>query len=205
MDFNEKSKTWDSEYRVNRAKKISGEIRSYLNNEIKGLEFGCGTGLISFGLIDSFKEFMLIDLSEGMINVVNEKIKENNIDNMKTWCGDVLNLESDEKYDVIYTSMALHHIENLEETLSKLNSFLNISGKIIIVDLTKDDGSFHDKDFKGHHGFDIGEIKSILRKSGFDVLNDGRVFYSDFKDIEDKNHKYSLFSICGIKKEDCED
>ena len=80
MNFDDVAREWDNEKRIERAKVIANKIKTTISvTESKmAMEFGCGTGLISFNLSDVFKNITLIDNSEGMINVVNEKIKKLN-------------------------------------------------------------------------------------------------------------------------------
>ena len=47
------------------------------------MEFGAGTGLLSFILKDHLKEITLIDNSEGMVKVLNEKVLTTKAGNMK--------------------------------------------------------------------------------------------------------------------------
>ncbi|MEG2288779.1 MAG: class I SAM-dependent methyltransferase [Clostridium sp.] len=203
MYFDEEAKQWDTDYRVQRAKKISKEIENYIisGEGLTALDFGCGTGLISFNLTHKFSEIMLMDLSEGMIEELRIKVKESKITNVNTWCGDVLTFNEDEKFDVIYTSMALHHIIQLPAILKKLYTMLNPSGKIIIIELRKDDGTFHEEiqDYDGHNGFEIKEMEEILESVGLKEIS-SNVFYSSNKMVGDKLHPYELFSMCGIKK-----
>lgn len=203
MYFDNEAIEWDTKYRINRAKKIAKEISSYLDgNKIsRAMEFGCGTGLISFNLQGEFDEILLIDLSKGMIEETKKKIEDKNVKNMKTLVKDVLDIESENKYDVIYTSMVLHHILNLKDILDKLLKLLKPNGKLIIVELSKDDGTFHnlDEDFNGYNGFEIKELQDWVKEVGFININ-GRTFYHSKKQINDKYHDYSLFSICGSKK-----
>lgn len=204
MCFDKEAAQWDTNYRINRAKKIAEEISSYLdgNNISRAMEFGCGTGLISFNLQDEFEEILLIDLSKGMIEETKKKIKNQNIKNMKTLVKDVLDIEGENKYDVIYTSMVLHHILNLKDVLYKLSKLLKPNGKLIIVELSKDDGTFHslDEDFNGYNGFEIKDLQDLLKDVGFTNIK-GRTFYHSKKQINDKYHEYSLFSICSNKQE----
>ncbi len=203
MHFDEESQKWDTKYRVQRAKKISTEIENYLDkdNNLKALEFGCGTGLISENLTHRFSDILMMDLSEGMIEQLKLKIEKNKIKNMKTWCGDLFQFNDDEKFDVIYTSMVFHHIEDLPKVTKKLHELLNKDGKLVVVDLCPDDGGFHDElhGFNGHNGFEIGEMETLLKKAGFQVAS-SRVFYSGIKENESKGQPYQLFSMCGIKK-----
>ncbi len=203
MNFTENAKYWDTEIRVNRAEKIAAEIGASidLNCNMKAMEFGCGTGLISFNLYKLLKEITLIDSSEGMIETLISKIEKYQTENMTAKALDLsVSDEVNEKYDLIYSSMAFHHINNIPEITRTLYNLLNENGCICIVDLDKEDGSFHKKepDFNGHNGFDQNELKKILQKSGFLDIESKTFFYNS-KEIEGKQIEYSLFIITGRK------
>lgn len=158
-DFDEKSKTWDEEpRRVERAKIVANEIIKLLpnNGTMKGLEYGCGTGLLSFNLQPYFKHITLADTSQGMLQIAQQKINNANIENMKTQMIDLtIDKSISEKFDIIYTVMVLHHIHNTGEIIKNFSRIINKSGYLCIVDLDEEDGSFHGQDFDGHKGFKL--------------------------------------------------
>lgn len=203
MGFNEDAAIWDSDLRLKRGKAISEEIKSYIKvkGDYKALEFGCGTGIISFNLYDSFHHIDLIDTSEGMIEVLNSKIKQRNINNMRGICGEInKDIILEDKYDVIYTSLALHHVEDIYEVLKSLTKVLRKNGVLCIVDLDEEDGKFH-KDhhgFNGHNGFNQEKLKNILCELGLKDI-ESRTFYYDEKVVEGEKVNYSLFSMIGKK------
>ncbi|ERI93061.1 methyltransferase domain protein [Clostridiales bacterium oral taxon 876 str. F0540] len=204
MNFNDRATKWDDPQRVKRAQIISEQIKKFTDIKVncKALEFGCGTGLISFNLKDEFKSIDLVDTSEGMIEVLNSKIKENNIGNMRAFELDI-NKENKleyESYDIIYSSMVMHHVINLEETLKNLYSLIKKGGCLCIVDLDKDDGSFHaeEEGFNGHNGFNQEEFSSLLSQIGFDRIK-SKTFYHGEKELTNRRVKYSLFIMLGAK------
>ncbi|WP_315108309.1 class I SAM-dependent methyltransferase [Clostridium intestinale] len=207
MFFDDYAKKWDTDRRINRAKIISEEIANSIeiNKECSAMEFGCGTGLISFDLVEKFENITLIDSSKGMIDVVKEKIEKYEVDNMKPYAIDLFNEEIIEKFDVIYTSMGLHHIQDISGLANKFYTLLNDGGQVIIVDLDKEDGSFHKNEpgFNGHNGFEQEELKDILSKQGFKNIN-SKSFYYDEKKIDDEKVKYSLFIMKAQKHLDSE-
>ncbi len=73
MSFDKYAITWDTEKRVNRAKIIAEEISKtiQIKKRYNALEFGCGTGLVSFNLYDKFESITLVDISKGMIDMLN--------------------------------------------------------------------------------------------------------------------------------------
>ena len=203
MNFNVQSISWDNEKRINRAKVIAAEIASAteLEKSYSALEFGCGTGLVSFNLYDKLKDIVCIDTSKGMVDTLNTKIKQHKVNNMVAYQH---NINDDylltPKYDLIYTSMALHHIVDVDTTLANLYKLLKQNGYLCIVDLDEDDGSFHkaETDFNGHNGFNQTELKQILVKLGYKGLR-SNTFYKDVKNIEGVILNYSLFIMIGRK------
>jgi ubiquinone/menaquinone biosynthesis C-methylase UbiE len=202
MDFDTEAINWDTERRLMRAKIIADEISKSINlkEEYNALEFGCGTGLVSFNLIDKLNHITLLDTSEGMIEKLNYKIQELKVNNMTTILGDVNTnpVLGFKKFDVIYTSMALHHVLDIEMTLKNLYRILNENGYVCIIDLVEDDGSFHklEKDFNGHNGFNQDELKKLLEQVGFKNVTT-KTFYNDVKVIDNLEASYSLFLMVG--------
>ena len=206
MSFDEYAKTWDTEQRINRAKIIANEIWNSIatNKNSTAMEFGCGTGLVSFNLHDKFETITLIDSSKGMIDILNDKIRKYEINNMTANQIDLLDTDSlDMKFDVIYNSMVLHHIKDTLGIVNKFYQLLNKDGYLCIVDIDEEDGSFH-KDFPGfdgHNGFNQDELKNMLTSAGFcDV--ESNTFYHDEKIVEDEKINYSLFIITARKLAD---
>lgn len=204
MNFDIQSITWDDERRKNRAKLIAEEINKLIQikKQYTALEFGCGTGIISFYLNDKFEMITLVDTSKGMIDVLNSKIETFEINNMKAYQMDINEKHTlpEDSYDVIYTSMALHHIIDTETTIKNLYSLLKSDGYLCIIDLDEEDGSFHkeEKDFNGHNGFNQNALKNVLLEIGFKEV-EANTFYEDEKIVEQMKVKYSLFLMAGRK------
>lgn len=204
MNFDIQSTAWDDERRKNRAKLIAEEINKsiQIKKQYTALEFGCGTGLISFCLNNKFETITLVDTSKGMIDVLNSKIETFKINNMKAYQININenHILPEHSYDVIYTSMALHHIIDTETTINNLYRLLKSDGYLCIIDLDEEDGSFHkeEKDFNGHNGFNQNALKNILLETGFKEVK-ANTFYEDEKIVEEMKVKYSLFLMVGRK------
>ena len=142
----------------------------------------------------------MVDSSSKMIKELEQKLVDQNITNIQTYTGDILESDFDRKFDIIYSSMVMHHIKDFQSVIKKLVSYLKTNGKLIIVDLLPDNGEFHreHENFEGHHGFTINEMVSALTEAGLKEVS-GRKFYSSYKPVENKKHPYSLFSVLGIK------
>lgn len=200
MNFDSKAQNWDDDPMKNeRAKVFANEIIDYLkpDQSLNALEFGCGTGLLSFHLKDAFKSVTLVDSSEGMIKVLREKIAKSGIKNFSPIHINLLEEEHNLKdFDVVYTLMTLHHISNIQSIIKTFNSLLKTNGYLCIADLVKEDGSFHaDQDnFTEHNGFDRDELSKILSKNGFDVVN-YKICFEVEKKVNDEVRKYPVFLI----------
>jgi ubiquinone/menaquinone biosynthesis C-methylase UbiE len=202
MHFDDEAKDWDNDpKKTERAVIFAKEIIDFIKPDktLDALEFGCGTGLLSFQLKDYFKTITLADNSEGMIKVLVDKIVKEGVDNFKPL--HIESLESDLKineYDVIYTLMTLHHIPDVNNIVNVFNSILKRGGYLCIADLVKEDGSFHsDHDtFDGHNGFDRNELKDILSNNDFNVEY-YNICFEIVKEFDAKIKKYPLFlMIC---------
>ena len=203
MYFDNIAKKWDNPRRIERAKIIAKEISRSLDNvEIKSaMEFGCGTGLIAFNLVDNIKNLTLIDNSEEMIQVVNKKISDFNFKNVKSICDNITDMKIKDTYDAIYSSMSLHHIVNVKKIIRKLYYLLNVNGVLCIVDLDEEDGRFHknEEGFNGHNGFNQQWLKEVVEEVGFKNIT-SRTFYNGIKNIDGEDVQYSLFILSALKK-----
>lgn len=196
MDFNAQANHWDTDRRKQRAKQISALIREKL--EFTGdevlLDYGCGTGLISFNLSQGVGTVVGYDSSLQMLEVFNSKIDSNKILSTNS-------LESyNNHFDCVVSSMVFHHIMNLDETLDDIYRILKVDGKLLIVDLDLDDGSFHrdELDFKGHNGFERNQFKSLVESHGFACI-ELETALRDNKRSDDKELQYSLFYLYAKK------
>ena len=84
-NFDERARDWDSDpNKVERARTVAEAIRRAipLSNEMKALEYGCGTGLLSFALQSDLGQITLADTSQGMLDVLREKIANAGVTNM---------------------------------------------------------------------------------------------------------------------------
>ena len=131
-NFDERAKEWDSDPdKVRRARVVADAIRSAvpLSPEMKALEYGCGTGLLSFALQTDLGEITLADTSQGMLDVLREKIAAAGVSNMYPVR---LDLSSDplpaERYDLTYSLMTLHHIHDVKTMLVNLHELLVTEG-----------------------------------------------------------------------------
>ena len=129
------------------------------------IDFGCGTGLVGMNLLNEFNSILFLDTSQKMINQINQKITEFNIQNVDTLCFDI-EKESpvDLHADYIFMAQVLLHIHDVELVLSRLFDVLNVGGHLLIVDFNKNEKVVSDI---VHNGFDPEELTDIMTKIGY--------------------------------------
>ena len=171
-NFDERAKDWDSDpKRVERAEAVADHIHRLvpLSRDMSALEYGCGTGLLSFALQPFLGQITLADTSEGMLDVLHEKIAQARVTNMHPVR---LELASDplpdERYDLTYSLMVLHHIHDVKNMLARFCDLLVPDGILLVADLDQEDGSFHtDGSIDVHLGFDRDELRKMVEDTGF--------------------------------------
>ena len=171
MDFDAKAQEWDNDpVKLERAAAVAAAIRNRvrLSPDLSALEYGCGTGLLSFALSRELGSITLADSSAGMLAVLREKIAASGADHLRPMH---LDLTVDplpaERYDLIYTLMTLHHVSDVDRILRDFHALLRPDGALCIADLDREDGSFHGAGFDGHHGFEREALRERLARAGF--------------------------------------
>jgi ubiquinone/menaquinone biosynthesis C-methylase UbiE len=171
IDFDSKARQWDTDPDfIERGRKLAAMLRARvrLDRSMTALDYGCGTGLLSFPLRDALGRVTLVDSSAGMLAVVREKIAAQGVSNMTVLQADLAaGALPDERYDLVYTSMTLHHVRDTEAILRAFHALLRPGGHLCVADLDLEDGSFHGAEIEVHHGFDREALVAQLVASGF--------------------------------------
>ena len=74
--FDLRAKDFDTDARIERSKIFADEIRLHINNgnNKSAMEYGCGTGLAGFQLLNDFESVLFADSSLGMVEQVKQKL-----------------------------------------------------------------------------------------------------------------------------------
>jgi len=196
--FDKAARDWDEDSgHMERAVKMTTELRPVIRKHQlqSALDYGAGTGLLSFLLVEDLQSITLMDTSPGMVKEARRKIEKNGLENkIKTVQGDLLKDTHEQQYDLIYILMTLHHILDTRGILRAFYQHLHPGGFLFIADLDKEDGSFHSEfpDFEGHHGFDQGALRQLLRDIGFQNIHSA-LFYEEVEEKKDGPRAYPLF------------
>ncbi|OQB59662.1 MAG: putative methyltransferase YrrT [Bacteroidetes bacterium ADurb.Bin141] len=108
------------------------------SKEIQVIDLGCGTGTISRAVRDVYPNAKLtcVDLSEKMLKVAAGKLSD--VSDAMFINKNFYDFSFDKKYDVVVSSLALHHLETKKDKLEfyrKIYSCLNVGGVFINADV----------------------------------------------------------------------
>jgi ubiquinone/menaquinone biosynthesis C-methylase UbiE len=202
-EFDVKAKTWDFDpVKSERAKAVADAIRTEcpVTVSASAFEFGCGTGLVSFFMQPYLGRIVMADTSKGMLDVLGEKIRTAGVTNMVPLELDLeVSAPPDEKFDLIYSLLTLHHVAQTQHLLAVFHSMLKAGGFLCIADLDKEDGSFHGEGFTGHNGFDRKDLFAQAEKAGFKNIHFRTVF--EFERVVNGTEKkmYPMFLMTAQK------
>ena len=196
--FEEKAQDWDVNDMV---RQLSAGIGSTMLEQVdfqpdmEVMDFGAGTGLISGQVASKVGKITAVDISEAMLEKLSAKPELQG--KVKTVCQDITRQPLDEKYDVIVSAMAMHHVEDTDNLAKTLAAHLKPHGKVALADLDKEDGTFHPEGTEGvyHSGFDRQAMKSILEKNGFDDIE-----FVTAHTVTKEDRSYPVFMVTATRQ-----
>ena len=160
------------------------------------LDFGAGTGLLSTAIAPKVAHVTALDTSAEMLQVLNEK----GFANITTRQQDIF-AGLPTRHHAVVSCMALHHVADTGALLQAFADALHPGGRIALVDLYAEDGSFHgDQETnaaKGvqHFGFAPEALQALAEQAGF-----ADIAFSHLQDMQHRNGRaYPLFLMTGRK------
>ena len=195
--FNEKAKDWDAnKMRKVLSSAIGSSILEHvsLHDQMRVMDFGAGTGLISSQVAPLVKKIVAVDISEAMLNKLVSKPELHG--KVEIVCQDIIHKPIAEKFDLIMSAMAMHHVKDTPRLIQRFSEHLSPGAFIALADLDKEDGSFHPEDTEGifHLGFKRNELQIILEKYGF-----GGIRFLTAHTVNKEEKKYPIFLVTATK------
>jgi SAM-dependent methyltransferase len=195
--FGHKADSWDTPIKLEMADAFIMEMFKSIsfNKEQKVLDFGCGTGLVGLKIAPLVKSVVFMDISAKMLDVLISKIEsENEIYKGIKERSTVIN-GGIEKYkiadiDIIFSLMALHHIEDTQAVFGHISSVLKPGGILVIGDLKEEDGSFHGDEKVPHNGFDVHTLAREAENSDMEII-----LADTYNTINKKDKRYDQFIL----------
>jgi ubiquinone/menaquinone biosynthesis C-methylase UbiE len=191
--FVAKANEWDNPQRIAMAKKFADELSKNVSpqSEWKAMEIGAGTGLIGLQILPLVAKVVFEDTSESMLNVLKQKLTgEESIEILQ---GEVFDYQKQD-IDLVFSSMAFHHIEDIKKTIQHLSTITKPDGVVVIADLVTEDGSFHSFEPIPHRGFDTDILSKQFVQAGFDVKL-VKIYNVITRIIDEKTTNYEQFML----------
>ena len=201
-DFDGAAAQWDENPgRVRMAEDIRRAISRHLSfwPDMDVLDFGCGTGLLSLPWAPQVRSLTGADTSQGMLEVFRAKARNQGSTNVQT-----CHLRPGERlegfYDVVLSSMAFHHVEDIDALLANLFGILKAPGHLCVADLDPEGGQFHD-DPTGvfHAGFERSVLMERFRKAGFHQVKEATAAEMKKTGADGRPRSFTIFLITGEK------
>ena len=194
--FDTKAATWDDDpVKQARTRAIADAIRRLvpLAPSMRALEYGCGTGALSFALRPDLGAITLADTSDGMLDVLRAKIAATGTPHVVTahLAPEATALPGG-PYDLACTLMTLHHVPDTDAILKQFQAAIRPGGHLCVADLDAEDGSFHGEGFDGHNGFGRADFGRRLERAGFADVRFTTVF-EVVKGEGARKRKYPVF------------
>jgi len=204
-DFNAAAATWDENPgRVRMAHDVAKAILGTIKPgpEMDVLDFGCGTGLLTLRLQPHVRTITAVDSSQGMLDVLDKKIKAQDEKNVITRGVDLE--QGDElpgTFDLAISSMTFHHIRDTGMILNRIAGALKTGGRIAIADLDSDEGKFHDSN-EGvfHFGFDRHTMKKSFEAAGFSSVRNRTAAIMQKSGPDGQVRTFTVFLMTGEKR-----
>lgn len=195
--FNEKAKTWDANDRVRQLSSAVGSsiVRHVeLDGQMNVMDFGAGTGLISAHVLPHVKKIVAVDVSQSMLDELVSKPEFRG--KIQALCRNIIEYPIDERFDLIMSAMAMHHVQDTDKMLARFAEHLKPGAQIALADLDEEDGSFHQDGTEGvfHPGFERNAFKTLLEKHGFESVR-----FVTAHIVPGDNKDYPIFLALAVK------
>ncbi len=169
--FDQAAADWDNNAgRVNLAGAVGEAIARAipLQPKWRALDYGAGTGLLTLNLQPRVASLVALDSSKGMLEKLAQKLRKSGIDSVRTHHWDLAVRPFPEAgFDLVVSSMTLHHLRDVPLILGRLTSLLKPGGWLAVADLDTEDGSFHGSaPDVFHHGFARNQVSAWLGQAG---------------------------------------
>lgn len=198
--FDEKARDWDTPERVSRARSLAAVIREHvpLSPSMRAIDIGAGTGLLGLELAADVGEMVLAEPSEGMLEAARRKLAALGTSRVTATAFDLSrDPPPDAPFDLAVSLLVLHHVADTVLALRSIHALLVPGGRIALIDLDAEDGTFHDPDAEGieHHGFERAAISRLAESVGF-----SEVEARTATEIERDGRSYPLFLLTGRRR-----
>lgn len=98
------------------------------------LELGCGWGSLTTYMAEKYPNAKITAVSNSapQRQFIENKLKQNNLNNVEVITADVTHFETEKKFDRVVSVEMFEHMRNYQQLLAKINSWLVDDGKLFV-------------------------------------------------------------------------
>lgn len=161
---------------------------------LKGLDIGCGDGVVLYKLTTLGADVCGIDADEEGVRLANDKLASKGLDSSKVKVGNCydLNYESN-SFDFVTSVEVIEHLENVSQYLTEIYRVLKPSGVFVCTTPQRDPSKADDFVRDPYHvkEYTAQELNDEIAT----IFNDTKVYGAFPKNLDNKYLKYSSISI----------
>jgi len=120
------------------AELVGGSLNAYLASVFpehgeRAVDLGCGTGRHAIMLASGFGRVLGVDVSAPMLRIARARRNPPNVTYQERDLRKV-RADSDGTFDLVFSSYALHHCDDLEQTLLGIRELAAPGGRVVLID-----------------------------------------------------------------------
>ena len=168
-------------------------IKKYsLSNSDKIIDIGCGKSFLADNLLElNYTNISLVDISSNALKEVKDRLQNKSLNFIET---DILNFNSNDKYDIWHDRAVFHFITNpegIEKYISLCNKYINNHG-ILIIGAFAEDGPLKCSGLEIKR-YSVDQISGLFKET-FELVESFKMLHKTPFDTEQS------FSFCILRK-----
>ena len=168
-------------------------IKKYsISNSDKIIDIGCGKSFLADNLLElNYTDISLVDISSNALKEVKDRLQNKSLNFIET---DILNFNSNDKYDIWHDRAVFHFITNpegIEKYISLCNKYINNHG-ILIIGAFAEDGPLKCSGLEIKR-YSVDKISGLFKET-FKLVESFKMLHKTPFDTEQS------FSFCVLRK-----
>ena len=168
-------------------------IKKYsISNSDKIIDIGCGKSFLADNLLElNYTDISLVDISSNALKEVKDRLQNKSLNFIET---DILNFNSNDKYDIWHDRAVFHFItdrEGIKKYISLCNEYINKEG-ILIIGTFAEDGPLKCSGLEIKR-YSVDQISGLFKET-FELVESFKMLHKTPFDTEQS------FSFCVLRK-----
>jgi len=168
-------------------------IKKYsISNSDKIIDIGCGKSFLADNLLElNYTNISLVDISSNALKEVKQRLQNKSLNFIET---DILNFNSNDKYDIWHDRAVFHFItdrEGIEKYISLCNEYINKEG-VLIIGTFAEDGPLKCSGLEIKR-YSVDQISGLFEEN-FELVESFKMLHKTPFDTEQS------FSFCVLRK-----